>query len=175
MIRLETERKFLVRSDAFEAEAVAKHRLCQGYIACEGGNSVRVRIDDGKGILTVKGPGNAAGISRSEWETEIPLGDAEALLGLCRSRRIEKTRYIIPAGNGRKWEVDRFYGENEGLVLAEIELGSADETFESPAWLGEEVTGDVRFYNSYLSRRPFKTWSIPVDGVEGQMAGADAR
>ena len=106
---------------------------------------------------------------------EIPREEAESLLGLCRGGRIEKTRYIIPAGGGRKWEVDRFHGENEGLVLAEIELSGADETFEKPSWLGEEVTGDPRFYNSTLSRRPFRTWSIPVDGVEGHVAGADAR
>ena len=175
MIHLETERKFLVRSDAFEAEAVAAHHLRQGYIACEGGNTVRVRIADSTGILTIKGPGGPSGISRQEWEREIPLQEAEALFGLCRSRRIEKTRYIIPAGGGRKWEVDRFQGENEGLVLAEIELSCADETFEKPAWLGEEVTGIPRYYNSALSRRPFRSWLQVVDGKEGHVAGADAR
>ena len=159
MMHLETERKFLVRSDGFETEAVAAHRLCQGYIACEGGNTVRVRIADGTGYLTIKGPGIPGGLSRREWEMEIPLADAEALLGLCRSGRIEKTRYIIPAGPGRKWEVDRFHAENEGLVLAEIELSGADETFDKPAWLGEEVTGDARYYNSALSRRPFRSWT----------------
>lgn len=158
MIQLETERKFLVRSDAFAAEAVASHRLCQGYIACEGGNTVRVRIADRSGYLTIKGPGGPTGISRREWEMEIPLPDAEALFALCRGGRVEKTRYIIPADGGRRWEVDRFHGENEGLVLAEIELSAADETFEKPDWLGEEVTGDARYYNSFLSRRPFRSW-----------------
>ena len=155
-MHIETERKFLVRSDAFRAEVVASHRISQGYIAHDGGNTVRIRIQDGKGILTVKGPTD--GCSRAEWEIEIPLEDAEALLRLTKSGRIEKTRHIVPAGKDRVWEVDEFLGENEGLVMAEIELGSPDEPFEKPAWLGEEVTGDRRYYNSFLSRFPYKTW-----------------
>ena len=157
----ETERKFLVLNDSFKARAVASHRIKQGYIARDAGNSVRVRILDSKGILTIKGP-SADDISRSEWEVEIPLADAEALLGLCHGGIIDKTRYIVPEGgappSGRVFEVDEFYGENEGLVMAEIELENADDPFEKPEWLGQEVTGDRHYYNSFLSLHPFKSW-----------------
>ena len=152
----ETERKFLVRSEAFRSEVTESHRISQGYIAHDGGNTVRVRILDDKGILTIKGPTN--GMSRAEWEIEVPLKDAEDLMRLTKSGRIEKVRHIVPAGNGRVWEVDEFLGENAGLIMAEIELGSEDEAFERPSWLGEEVTGDRRYYNSYLSKVPFGTW-----------------
>ena len=157
-MHIETERKFLVEGEAFKREVVEVHRLRQGYIARENGNTVRVRIADGTGILTVKGPGDAGGFSRKEWEIRIPAEDAEALFALCRDGRIEKSRYVIPAGGGRKWEVDVFEGDNEGLVLAEIELGAMDEAFDRPAWLGREVTGDPRYYNASLVRRPFKSW-----------------
>ena len=156
----ETERKFLVRSGEFRSVVTESHRISQGYIAHDGGNTVRVRILDDKGILTIKGPTN--GMSRAEWEIEIPLRDAEDLMRLTKSGRIEKVRHIVPAGafgkSPRRWEIDEFLGDNEGLIMAEIELGSEDETFERPDWLGEEVTGDRRYYNSYLSRIPFKTW-----------------
>ena len=152
----ETERKFLVRSEAFRSEVTESHRISQGYIAHDGGNTVRVRILDDKGILTIKGPTN--GMSRAEWEIEVPLKDAEDLMRLARSGRIGKVRHIVPAGNGRVWEVDEFFGENAGLIMAEIELGSEDEAFKRPSWLGEEVTGDRRYYNSYLSKVPFGTW-----------------
>ena len=156
-IHTETERKFLVLSDAFKAQAVASHRIKQGYIARDNGNSVRVRIKDNTGILTIKGP-SADDISRTEWEIEIPLADAEALLKLCHGGIIGKTRYIIPEPSGRFFEVDEFYGDNEGLVMAEIELENASDAFEKPSWLGQEVTGDRHYYNSYLSMHPFKTW-----------------
>ena len=156
-IHTETERKFLVLSDAFKAEAIASHRIKQGYIARDNGNSVRVRILDDKGILTIKGP-SADDISRTEWEIEIPLADAEALLGLCHGGIIDKTRYIVPEASGRVFEVDEFYGDNEGLVMAEIELENASDAFEKPSWLGQEVTGDRHYYNSFLSLHPFKTW-----------------
>lgn len=156
-IHTETERKFLVLSDAFKAEAIASHRIRQGYIARDSGNSVRVRIKDSTGILTIKGP-SADDISRTEWETEIPLADAEALLKLCHGGIIDKTRYIIPEASGRVFEVDEFYGDNEGLVMAEIELENASDPFEKPSWLGREVTGNRHYYNSYLSLHPFKTW-----------------
>ena len=152
----ETERKFLVRSEAFRSAVTESHRISQGYIAHDGGNTVRVRILDDKGILTIKGPTN--GMSRAEWEIEVPLKDAEDLMRLTKSGRIEKVRHIVPAGNGRVWEVDEFLGENAGLIMAEIELGSEDEAFERPSWLGAEVTGDRRYYNSYLSKVPFGTW-----------------
>lgn len=156
-IHTETERKFLVLNDAFKAQAIASHRIKQGYIARDNGNSVRVRILDDKGILTIKGP-SADDISRTEWETEIPIADAEALLKLCHGGIIDKTRYIIPEASGRVFEVDEFYGDNEGLVMAEIELQNASDPFEKPSWLGQEVTGDRHYYNSYLSLHPFKTW-----------------
>lgn len=156
-MNIETERKFLVRDDSFKAEAVRTLRIRQGYIAHEAGKTVRVRIADDRGYLTIKGP-SSNGISRLEWEREIPLQDAEDLMELCSDGRIDKTRFIVPASGGRKFEVDEFYGDNEGLVMAEIELGSEDEAFVRPAWLGEEVTGDRRYYNSHLLTYPFKAW-----------------
>ena len=139
-----------------KAQAVESHRIRQGYIAHDMGRSVRVRILDDKGILTVKGPFIGVG-SRPEWEKEISLQEAEELFLICKPGSIDKTRWIVPAGE-RKFEVDEFHGENEGLVMAEIELESQDEAFERPSWLGEEVTGDPRFYNGYLARNPFKNW-----------------
>lgn len=155
-MHIETERKFLVRDDGYKAQAVASHRIRQGYIAHDMGRSVRVRILDGKGILTVKGPFIGVG-SRPEWEKEISLAEAEDLFRLCKPGSIDKTRWIVPAGK-RAFEVDEFHGENAGLVMAEIELESQEEAFERPSWLGEEVTGDPRFYNGYLARNPFKNW-----------------
>ncbi len=162
-MQIETERKFLVTGDGYKAEAVEKHRIRQGYIAHDEGRSVRVRIRDGKGILTVKGPFISLG-SRPEWEKELTLPEAEALFRLCKPGTVDKTRWIVPAempGSDRPsrfFEVDEFHGENEGLVMAEIELADADESFPKPSWLGEEVTGDKRYYNGYLARKPFKTW-----------------
>ena len=155
-MQIETERKFLVLDDGYKAQAVELHRLRQGYIAHDAGRSVRVRILDDKGILTVKGPFIGLG-SRPEWEKEISLKEAEELFLICKPGSIDKTRWIVPAGE-RCFEVDEFHGENEGLVMAEIELESQDEAFERPSWLGEEVTGDPRFYNGYLARNPFKNW-----------------
>ena len=157
-MNIETERKFLVRGDSFKSEAVRTLRIKQGYIAHDAGRTVRVRIADDKGFLTIKGPSMNGGISRLEWEREIPLQDAEDLMLLCKDGKIDKTRFIIPAANGRKFEVDEFYGDNEGLVMAEIELGSEDEAFVRPSWLGDEVTGDKRYYNSHLLTYPFKDW-----------------
>lgn len=156
-MNIETERKFLVRDFSFKDQAVRAIRIKQGYIAHEAGKTVRVRISDDKGFLTIKGP-SRNGISRMEWEKEISLADAEELMTLCSEGMIDKTRFIIPATNGRKFEVDEFYGDNEGLVMAEIELGSENEAFDRPSWLGEEVTGDKRFYNSHLLSYPFKAW-----------------
>ncbi len=155
-MQLETERKFLVKDDGYKGQAVESHRIRQGYIAHDMGRSVRVRILDDKGILTVKGPFVGLG-SRPEWEKEISLQEAEDLFRLCKPGSIDKTRWIVPAGE-RKFEVDEFHGENEGLVMAEIELKSQDEAFGRPSWLGDEVTGDPRFYNGYLARNPFKNW-----------------
>ena len=168
-MQIETERKFLVTGDGYKAEAGEKHRIRQGYIAHDGGNTVRVRLLDGQGIITVKGPSHG-GISRMEWEKEISAQDFKDLLQVCHGSVIEKTRYIIPAGQAavseshsthgkdRFFEVDVFHGDNEGLVMAEIELGNEEENFPHPSWLGEDVTGDKRYYNSYLTIRPYKTW-----------------
>jgi len=161
-MQIETERKFLVKDDGYKAEAVRSFRIRQGYIAHDSGRTVRVRVRDDKGFLTIKGPSIIFG-SRPEWEKEISLQEAEELFMLCKPGSVDKTRWIVPASGqtghaGRCFEVDEFYGENEGLVMAEIELGSPDEPFDRPSWLGKEVTEDERYYNGYLATHPFKTW-----------------
>ena len=157
-MHIETEMKFLVLDDGFKAQAVKSYRIRQGYLAHDSGRTVRVRIRDDKGFLTIKGPAIVTG-SRPEWEKEIPLQDAEELFLLCKPGSVDKTRWIVPTGHdGRFFEVDEFHGDNDGLVMAEIELGSPDEPFERPSWLGKEVTDDERYYNGYLARKPFKTW-----------------
>jgi CYTH domain-containing protein len=118
---------------------------------------VRVRIKGEKAFITIKGMSDNAGLSRFEWEKEISVSEAEALLEICEKGKIDKTRYIVPAG-AHTYEVDVFHGKNEGLIIAEIELNSEDESFEKPAWLGEEVTDNTRYYNATLSKKPFKSW-----------------
>ena len=157
-MNLEIERKFLILNDQFKKESIRAIRIKQGYIAHEDGRSVRVRLAGDKGFLTIKGPSRDGGVSRLEWEMEIPKVNAEELFRICKPGVIDKIRYIVPAPNNRKWEVDEFFGENEGLVVAEIELGDPDEAYERPAWLGEEVTGDKRYYNAQLCRNPYKNW-----------------
>lgn len=154
---LEIERKFLVKSDDFKEQAFAKNKIAQGYLSSVPERTVRVRIKGEKAFLTIKGIGQQGGMSRFEWENQIPLEEALELLKLCEKGKIEKTRYEIKSGN-HIYEVDEFYGENEGLVMAEIELQSETESFEKPDWLGEEVTNDARYYNAYLSKNPFKNW-----------------
>ena len=155
---LEIERKFLVIGD-FKPLATSSTRITQGYIAFGGGRTVRVRIRGDKGYLTIKGPSNKAGLARFEWEKEIPLAEAEALMTICEPGTIEKTRWIVPSPDGRHtWEVDEFWGENEGLVMAEIELESEDDPFDKPDFIGQEVTGDRRYYNSHMRRYPYKLW-----------------
>ena len=156
-MHIETERKFLVKDSSYKNEAVKSYRIKQGYIAHDGGNTVRVRLRDQEAFLTIKGP-SLNGISRQEWEKLISVADAEALLGLCHGGLIDKTRHIVPCGDGLAFEVDEFHGDNEGLTMAEIELPSEDCPFPRPAWLGEEVTGDKRYYNSFLTRFPYKLW-----------------
>ncbi|WP_456406888.1 CYTH domain-containing protein [Caldithrix abyssi] len=153
----EIERKFLVKDDSFKQQAFKSTRIVQGYLSSVPERTVRVRIKGEKGYLTIKGIGNASGASRFEWEMEIPKEDAENLLKICEPGVIDKTRYLVKNGD-LTFEVDEFYGENEGLVIAEIELKSEDQAFEKPAWLGREVTGDTRFYNSMLMKNPFKNW-----------------
>ena len=149
----EIERKFLVSGD-FKQEACDSFRLVQGYISTDPDRTVRVRIKGEQGFLTIKGQSSEDGLSRFEWEKEIPVSEALELMNLCVSGVIDKTRYLVPYG-GNTYEVDVFHGANEGLVLAEIELSDELEAFEKPSWLGEEVTGDVRYYNSMLSLHPF--------------------
>jgi CYTH domain-containing protein len=154
---IEIERKFLVTSTTFLDEFCAKNRIVQGYLSSVPERTVRVRIKGDKGFLTIKGKSSDSGMSRMEWEKEIALEEAEQLLRLCEAGVIDKIRYEIPVGK-HLYEVDVFSGENDGLILAEIELESENEAFEKPNWLGKEVTNDNRYYNAYLSQKPFKTW-----------------
>lgn len=153
----EIERKFLVKDDSYRQLADSKSRIKQGYICSARGRTVRVRIRDKEGFLTIKGPSDESGLSRYEWERQIPLHEAEELMKLCEPGLIDKTRYLVNFDN-HTFEVDEFYGENDGLVVAEVELSTAEETFSSPAFLGEEVTGQVRYYNSFLMKEPYSTW-----------------
>lgn len=154
---LEIERKFLVKSDDYKNEATAKRKIVQGFLNTHPIRTVRVRINEDKAYLTIKGKSNDAGTSRFEWEREINVLEAEALLQLCEETIIEKTRYEIPNGDST-FEVDEFYGANEGLVVAEVELKNENDIFNRPKWLGEEVTGQIKYYNSLLSKQPFKSW-----------------
>ena len=154
---LEIERKFLVLSHDFIKEAFTQNRIVQGYLNSNPERTVRIRIKGNKGFLTIKGKGNESGTTRLEWETEIPLEDAEKLLPLCENGVIDKVRYEIKVGK-HVFEVDVFSGENAGLIMAEIELESEDEVFEKPIWIGKEVTNDVKYYNAYLSHHPFRSW-----------------
>ena len=151
----EIERKLLVKGD-FEPYATTSYRIEQGYIVGSADLTVRVRIRDEEAFLTIKGRSDIAGLERDEWEWPIGVDEARSLLRFSAGA-IEKTRYIIPY-QGHTFEVDRFYGANEGLVMAEVELSSRDEEFARPEWLGEEVTGDVRYYTSQLLKNPFTKW-----------------
>ncbi len=153
----EIERKYLVSDQSFKQEATSRHTIKQAYIAHEAGNSVRIRLRDEEAILTIKGP-SANGMSRLEWEQAIPVEDAEALFGICHGGIIDKERYIVPIDSSHVAEVDVFHGENEGLIMAETELLSEDDTIPLPSWIGQEVTGDRHYYNAYLSIHPFTTW-----------------
>jgi len=156
---IEIERKFLIKSDAFKSEAVSQERIVQGFLNTHEERTVRVRISGDFGYLTIKGKSNEAGTSRFEWEKELSLDEAEALLLLCEEGIIEKTRYAVPTGQ-HIFEIDEFHGANKGLIIAEIELNYEDELYVQPDWLGDEVTGDIKYYNSKLSKNPFKTWRI---------------
>ena len=154
---LEIERKFIVTDDSYKAMAFSSDRIAQGYICREGGNSARVRIRGNKGYITIKGPSLDGGLSRFEWEKEIPVAEAQDLLKLCHGGIIDKIRHLVKCGE-HIFEVDEFFGDNEGLVVAEVELEDAGETFEKPAFIGREVTGDKRYYNSRLTIFPYKSW-----------------
>ncbi|MEW5676671.1 CYTH domain-containing protein [Flavobacterium enshiense] len=153
----EIERKFLVVSDDFIREAHKQNRIVQGYLNSDPERTVRIRIKGNQGFLTIKGKSNHSGTSRLEWEKEITVAEAEILLPLCEKGSIDKIRYEIPLGE-HTYEVDVFFGDNEGLVMAEIELSEENESFEKPYWLGQEVTNDERYYNAYLSKHPYKNW-----------------
>ena len=152
----EIERKFLVIGN-FKNQAIKEMRITQGYLSSVPERTVRVRVKGEKGFLTIKGIGNASGASRYEWEKEISIEDAQQLLEICEAGVIDKTRYIVKVGK-HNYEVDEFYGENKGLTVAEVELNGEDEKFEKPEWLGKEVTGDVRYYNSMLMKTPYSKW-----------------
>ena len=154
---IEIERKFLVTSEEFKEKAIANYTIAQGYLNTNPERAVRIRIKGDIGYITVKGKGSNSGMSRFEWEKEIPVDEAKQLLLLCENGVIDKTRFEVKSGQ-HLFEVDEFYGENQGLIIAEIELQSETELFEKPRWLGEEVTNDERFYNAYLNQNPFKNW-----------------
>jgi|TARA_Y100000588_G_C14119812_1_gene866807 CYTH domain-containing protein len=153
----EIERKFLVVSEDFKNEAFKNSRIKQGFLNTDPERTVRLRIIGDKAFITIKGKSSKNGLSRFEWEKEIDIHEAEALFELCEPGIIEKTRYLVKAGDF-VFEIDEFYGENEGLKVAEIELNKETDTFEKPQWLGREVTGEVKYYNSQLSKNPFKNW-----------------
>ncbi len=154
---VEIERKFRVRA-GWRPDG-AGEEIAQGYLCSVPERTVRVRLRGGRGYLTVKGKnGGADAARRAEFEYEIPAADARALLALAEPGVIEKERCLVPMADGHTWEVDVFHGENEGLVVAEIELGAEDEPFARPDWLADEVTGDARYYNSSLARTPYRFW-----------------
>ena len=153
----EIERKFLVKDSSFKEQAFSSSQIAQGYICSSRGRTVRIRIRDEKGYLTIKGPAGENGLSRYEWEKEIPLDEAQELMKLCEPGMIDKTRYLVQSGS-HVFEVDEFYGENEGLIVAEVELSSENESFEKPDFIGEEVTGIAKYYNSFLMKFPYTKW-----------------
>ena len=154
---IEIERKFLVTSKAYRKEALKKTRITQGFLNTHKMRTVRVRVKGEQGFITVKGMSSQNGLSRFEWEKEITKQEAESLLKLCEPVVIDKLRYEVKVGN-HIFEIDEFLAENDGLVLAEVELKHEAEVFEKPHWLGEEVTGNIKYYNSQLSRKPYKNW-----------------
>lgn len=153
----EIERKFLVTSEAFKNEAFKRTHIVQGFLNTHPSRTVRVRIQGESGFITVKGKSNESGLSRFEWERQISLVEAEELILLCEPGIIEKKRFEVESGD-HTFEVDEFLGDNKGLIVAEVELKSETEVFNSPKWLGKEVTGDIKYYNSNLSKNPFKDW-----------------
>ena len=165
MSGLEIERKFLVKGDGYKQQAYGSSRIKQGYICSSHGRTVRVRIRDERGYLTIKGPSENGGLSRYEFEKEISLDEAEHLMQLCEPGIIDKTRWLVKSGR-HTFEVDEFYGENAGLVMAEVELGAEDESYEKPDFIGQEVTGDRRYYNSHLRKTPFSVWGKAAESTD---------
>ncbi len=154
---LEIERKFLVKSECYKEQISGKYKIVQGYLSVATDRSVRVRLCKDKGFLTIKGANSESGRSRFEWEKEISLKEARALMSLCLPNKIEKIRHCIKFGK-HLFAVDQFSGKNTGLTIAEIELKSEDEAFEKPEWLGKEVTSEKKYYNSQLCQKPYLEW-----------------
>ncbi len=157
-MNLEIERKFLIKNDSFKEFSFQKKYIKQGFLNSDKERTVRVRIIEEKAFLTIKGKSNTAGTVRFEWEKEIPVNEAEQLMLLTEKNSIEKYRYYIKKGK-HVFEVDEFLGENKGLIVAEIELSNENENFSKPDWLGKEVTGEVKYYNSSLSKLPYNSWA----------------
>ena len=157
MSGMEIERKFLVRDSSYKQLAHSSSHIRQGYICSERGRTVRVRIRDDKAYLTIKGPSKDGGLSRYEFEKAIEMDEAEQLMQLCEPGIIDKTRFLVGCGQ-HTLEVDEFHGDNDGLVMAEVELESEDDTFDKPDFIGQEVTGDRRYYNGHLRANPYKNW-----------------
>ena len=155
----EIERKFLVKNEGFKVESFKQTRITQGYLSSVPERTVRIRVKGSRGYITIKGIGNHSGASRFEWEKEIPAQEVMDLMQIAEPGVIDKIRYQVQKG-GYIWEVDEFYGENQGLIVAEIELQSEDESFEHPEWLGAEVTGDAKYYNSMLMKHPYSEWKV---------------
>lgn len=154
---MEIERKFLVANQEYKSEAFEKDLIVQGFLNTEPERTVRVRVIKGQGIITVKGKTSKSGTTRQEWEFGIGQDEAKELLTICKMPLIEKVRYQVRCGS-HLFEVDEFHGVNEGLVIAEVELQTEEEIFVKPPWLGDEVTGDPKYYNTQLSKSPFKVW-----------------
>lgn len=157
IVMIEIERKFLVTSNVFKTEALKSTRIIQGFLNTHKERTVRVRLKGDSGFITVKGQSTPNGLSRFEWEKEISKAEAEALLELCEPGIIDKMRYEVKVGT-HTFEIDEFYGDNSGLIIAEVELETENDVFEKPNWLGVDVTGIIKYYNSQLSKHPFKTW-----------------
>lgn len=155
---IEIERKFLVTSNTFKADAFKRTRIIQGFLNRDPTRTVRVRLSDNKGFITVKGKSSNNGLSRFEWEKDIEKHEALSLLKLCENGNIDKLRYDVKVGN-HIFEVDEFFGDNLGLIIAELELKDENEAFKKPDWLGKEVTGQIKYYNSQLSKNPYITWA----------------
>ena len=155
----EIERKFLVLNDSYKRESFSHSRIQQGYITSERGRTVRIRIRDEKAYITIKGPSLNGGLSRYEFEQEIPMDDARQLMALCEPGIIDKTRWLVKSGS-HTFEVDEFFGDNAGLVMAEVELRSEDDVVQIPDFIGDEVTGDRRYYNSQLRQHPYEEWAV---------------
>ena len=153
----EIERKFLVLDDSYKHEAFSSSHIRQGYICSERGRTVRIRMREDHAYITIKGPSADGGLSRYEFEQEIPMTDAEQLMQLCEPGIIEKRRWLVRSGDF-VFEIDEFFGDNEGLVMAEVELKNVGDTPKFPHFIGKEVTGDRRYYNSQLRKNPFRAW-----------------